>query len=85
VNPDHLFLGTLKDNTRDMMKKGRNASKPHPGESNCKAKLTDLDIPVVRHLVNVHGVVQRLVAELFGVNQQSVSMIAKRQTWRHIA
>lgn len=23
VNPDHLFLGTAKDNTLDMMKKGR--------------------------------------------------------------
>ena len=24
VNPDHLFLGTKKDNTQDMMRKGRN-------------------------------------------------------------
>lgn len=23
VNPDHLFLGTAKDNTQDMLKKGR--------------------------------------------------------------
>ena len=23
INPDHLFIGTLKDNTQDMIKKGR--------------------------------------------------------------
>jgi hypothetical protein len=26
VNPEHLFLGTFKDNTQDMMRKGRNKS-----------------------------------------------------------
>lgn len=26
VNPDHLFVGTSKDNTQDMIRKGRKAS-----------------------------------------------------------
>ena len=30
INPDHLFLGMAKDNTQDMMKKGRHKYITHP-------------------------------------------------------
>jgi hypothetical protein len=30
VNPEHLFLGTPKDNAQDMMHKGRSGPKNHP-------------------------------------------------------
>ena len=42
INPDHLFLGTPKDNTRDMVKKGRNAKQF--GEKNGYHKLTAVDV-----------------------------------------
>lgn len=32
VNPEHLFLGTPKDNTMDMMRKGRH---PNHGKTHC--------------------------------------------------
>jgi HNH endonuclease len=42
VNPSHLFLGTHKDNTQDMLTKGRGSFPPHfKGESHPNSTLTD--------------------------------------------
>ena len=41
INPDHLFLGTPSDNSRDAREKGRASSPPHPTrDSHPEAKLT---------------------------------------------
>lgn len=40
VNPNHLFLGTNKDNSGDRDRKGRTLK----GQSHPKAKLSDLDV-----------------------------------------
>lgn len=42
VRPDHLFLGTPKDNADDMTKKGRN--KPQKGEKNPFATFTNQEV-----------------------------------------
>ena len=41
VRPDHLFLGTMKDNSRDMVAKGRHRAPKQfgAGEKNFKAKI----------------------------------------------
>lgn len=41
VNPDHLWIGTNKDNQQDMIRKGRHNPVSFPGQSNPSAKLTN--------------------------------------------
>jgi hypothetical protein len=72
VNPAHLFLGTPADNAADREVKGRRKSLV--GERHQNAKLTWADVCEVRRLY-ADGLLQRQIAERFGVTQPLVSMI----------
>ena len=87
VNPDHLYLGTMKDNTQDMMKKGRNRYVAHHGEENGFSKL---DANVVREIrerweagPKGEALQMKLAAE-FGVCFSNVGHIVSRRTWKHV-
>jgi DNA invertase Pin-like site-specific DNA recombinase len=84
VRPDHLFLGTFKDNTQDMMKKGRNRGGCPPGELAPSAKLTAEKVRMIRQSHQSGVIVSRLAKE-YGITSQSVNAIVKRKSWRHIA
>ena len=92
VNPDHLFLGTKKDNTLDMMKKGRHKYIPHFGEDAGTAKLTWDQIKKIRLFYkkengsfgkgkNSGGITQKEVAVKFGVSQALIGMIVREEIW----
>jgi hypothetical protein len=76
VNPDHLFLGTHRDNNLDMRVKGR--ERPPYGEEHWNAKLTCGDVRQIRDAIGTHAV----IAKQFGVSQPHVSRIKnyKRRT-----
>jgi hypothetical protein len=76
VNPDHLFLGTTGDNTRDMFAKGRGPT----GENHTSSKLTNEDIFFIRQSKSkgIHLAIQ------FGVTTGLISKIRLRQVWKHI-
>lgn len=48
INPRHLFLGTPKDNTRDMISKGRNRYKALKGTDHWNHKLTWTQVNSIR-------------------------------------
>lgn len=88
VNPEHLFLGTDRDNIHDMIAKGR-ARHPrgeaHPlylrgdlqrGARNPNAKLTDADVAEIRRL-RADGWTQQRIADKFGVHQSWVSALLR--------
>ena len=75
INPDHLFLGSPKDNTQDMMKKGRMIAlrgEAHPG-----AKLTKQKVIEIRARRSA-GEKLSVLANEFGVSFQHISDIYRR-------
>lgn len=85
INPEHLFIGKPKDNTRDMMRKGRAAQGPGfpSGEEHPNTKLNTEAVRQIRRLV-AEGRSQRSVAKSYGVSQGTVASIAARRTWAHV-
>ena len=71
VNPDHLFLGTQKDNVQDMVMKGRKAQ-PF-GELNGQCTITDMQVLVIR----AYGawMTHQSLADTFGVGRSTISNI----------
>ena len=86
VNPAHLFVGTQGDNVRDCIQKGRKAPlRPFScGEDGINAKLTEGDVRAIRH-ARASGRTLVSIAAEFGVDHTSVSLIARRKTWAHVA
>ena len=69
-NPDHLFVGTHKANTADMLRKGRGSRLT--GVDCHKAKLSPLDLVEIVRLVS-DGLSKSQIARRFGVSHNTVS------------
>ena len=82
VRPSHLYVGTHRDNTRDMVKRGR-ARVPH-GESSPLSKLTERDVRFIRKSYAAGMGTCRQIAERFGVCDSHVSAIINRKRWAHV-
>ena len=78
-NPEHLFLGTKKDNAADRDRKCRDA--PHHGNHNGMTKLSERD--VVQILADKRT--QRVIAANYGVSRSHVGAIKRRVVWSHVA
>ena len=81
VNPRHLFLGTCKDNTRDMISKGRRATQK--GESNGDVKIDTAAVKEIRASFN-SGMTLVQISAKTGVPYANVWCIVNRKTWVHI-
>ena len=78
-NPDHLFIGTSRDNIVDMVTKQRQAR----GEQDGNAKLTVRQVRAIRR----GAAAGRTYAELaprFGVDRSTVGRVVNGDTWVHL-
>lgn len=83
-NPNHLWLGTQKDNVNDCIAKNRRYTGEHAGtnvgETNGTAKLTARDVFKIR--ASEDG--GRALANRYGVSPAMICLIKSRKAWKHI-
>lgn len=75
VNPEHLFMGTAMDNTRDMMLKDR-----HKGPIR---KLLVRDVIAIKLLI-AQGVPYKKISASYGISRCHVSEIKHGKVWKHV-
>jgi len=75
INPDHLFLGTPKQNTDDMVKKGRN-----PWAIVSGAKLTEEDVLFIRS----SSLDKHEIAKIFSIHPDTAKRIRSGQLWKRL-
>jgi hypothetical protein len=66
VNPEHLRIGTIADNTYDMVAKNRHAK-----------KLTEDNLREIKAMLK-DGIYHRIIAAKFGVSREAITKIANR-------
>ncbi len=81
VKPDHLFLGTQKDNLEDMTAKGRRKSVA--GERHPKAKVTERQVIYIKKRL-AHNEPCSEIAEDLRVNRSLVAHIKYGYSWKHV-
>lgn len=73
VNPAHLFLGTVADNNRDKMMKGRHRANPDPWA--CRRRLSDEQVAEIRAFGNPYYGARAELARRYGVSHQHIRAI----------
>lgn len=80
-NPDHLFLGTVKDNVHDAMKKGLII--PPMADNHHMSKLTSSKVKEIRKLL-IDGITQAHIARLYDVTPTMIQGISAGRTWKSV-
>jgi hypothetical protein len=76
INPDHLFLGTHRENMADRDAKCRNPR----GEEIGNSKISAATAAFIRQDKRTHSV----IAKEFGLSQSAVSRIKSRDIWKYV-
>lgn len=81
VNPDHLWLGTAKNNAEDRDKKGRKASTL--GSKNGFNILNEQQVEEIKKMLH-QGISQSEIGRKFNVSNKVIWCIAHKKSWSHI-
>jgi hypothetical protein len=84
INPEHLFVGTYKDNSQDMVSKNRQHrwNGQRRGIKNPFARLNPNKVEKIRELLS-QKLSHRKIGKLFGIGHRTVTDIALKRTWSY--
>lgn len=80
INPNHLFLGTAKENMEDCSKKGRIVAKA--GENQGRSKLTEESVRDARRKFFVERVSSWRMADIYCVSRRTMWNALTGKTWK---
>lgn len=86
TNPEHLWIGTHKQNNDDKIAKGRAKFVKPPtlkGEKNPSAKLSEDQVKEIRLLI-LQGHSSYGIGKDFGVSKTTILRIKNSENWKHI-
>jgi len=87
VRPDHLRVGTQRDNMADLTERGHRFSpfrgQVQIGSRNRYARLTEADIPAIRARL-AKGERHDDIAADYRVHRATISQVARGFTWTHV-
>lgn len=79
INPEHLFLGTCKDNQKDMAEKRRSLI----GTMNPNHKLKPYDVLIIREAKS-HGYTIASIARYYKMSEGVIWKAAAGATWKYV-
>jgi hypothetical protein len=88
IRPDHLFLGTTQENTRDMINKGRKPSgkdsvknrRSYKGSNHPGAILNEQKVLEILNRSESYS----FLAKEYGVSKPLIASIKQRRSWTHV-
>ena len=83
VKPNHLWIGTHKDNMNDMTSKGRRVYNKNYGEKNGSSKLKEIEVKQIKKLISEKNSFAS-IARKFNVSSNCIEQINKNITWKNI-
>lgn len=85
VNPEHLFLGTQKDNIRDAARKGHMRGNRVNGERRHNSVLSEVSVrAILNQWASDNRPMVRELASEFGVSMGAITNIVYRTGWKHV-
>lgn len=74
INPEHLSLGSQKDNIVDRDKRQRHGA----------SKLSHDAVRMIRHLNETTNMTQSALAQMFRVHVNTINSLLNRKHWKHV-